>query len=186
MEKGKFGFNGSNIIRMSNGNKRMVKNLKIGDCVGCNKKETAIIKSIQKISVNKKCTNLVLFKDGLLIQPHHYISLYGLWIHPYNVHDIECFPCDDLYNIILDDIHTVYINNVVCITYGRVRIGALVALPICASMAACPVGITSRSQVGIPSEASNWPPSNRMFLQNRSAESISLKPKWINLNLICS
>ena len=93
---------------------KITKNDKIVDVKG----NIATVICIIKINCNGKCSMVNI--DGLLITPYHPIKLNNEWIFPKDIdNNITDYECDAIYNLILNDHHTIVINNCISCTLGH-------------------------------------------------------------------
>ena len=56
--------------------------------------------------------------EGLLITPYHPIKLNNKWVFPKDISNIET-NCNSVYNLVLDNNHTIVINNCISCTLGH-------------------------------------------------------------------
>lgn len=109
-------FYGNNYIEMDNNMIKLIKNLKKDDIVktlnGSSK-----VKCIVKIKCKDIKVNMVTI-NGLFITPWHPIFM-NKWIFPFNVGRSVSMKCWYLYNIVLEQNHTVIVNGNICVTLGH-------------------------------------------------------------------
>jgi len=65
--------------------------------------------------------------NGLLITPWHPVKVNGVWKFPIDLKPSQPTHIDYVYNLVLSQAHSVFINDVQCITLGHGIIGDEVA-----------------------------------------------------------
>jgi Mg-chelatase subunit ChlD len=127
-------FDGNGLVEMANGQKKKVKNLKKGDVVKSFKDTTATVVCVTEKEIANYFDVVKLGADKkkqLIITPYHPVRVNNRWQFPCNLGKLE--ECrDDLdvvYNLVLDQSHTVFINGVECVTLGHDFVGDVVAHP---------------------------------------------------------
>jgi len=113
-------FHENSKISMYNGTLKKCKDIKKGDIVlTSNKSLTYVICVIKMKCYNGKC-DMVKFGDVLKITPYHPIKNFeNMWSFPIDIGNICEYECEYIYNYILDKSHTVFINNIECVTLGH-------------------------------------------------------------------
>ena len=119
-------FSGDSKLLLSNGDYKLVKDLKKGDKIlsladpydiksGLKEsKIVCILKIVTNGSVNMCSTN-----NGLKITPWHPIITSGVWMFPGNVFETKQEKCDEIYSILLDDYFTFNLNGYWVIGIGH-------------------------------------------------------------------
>ena len=126
-------FTGDAVIRLSDGSKKLVKDLVKGDQVMTLKDPYSLnhgLSSANVVCILKTITTgnikLVTTPNGLKITPWHPIISHGIWCHPCNVAETKTEACNEIYTILLDKYHTFNLNGSWVIGIGHnYKIGIL-------------------------------------------------------------
>lgn len=78
-------------------------------------KKTAKVVCILKTFITGGNCEMVLMPDGLLVTPWHPVKIGNSWEFPAYLQNISRFSCDAVYSFLLDNHHTISINNLQCI-----------------------------------------------------------------------
>ena len=117
-------FIGTAQVRMADGSVKLVHDLQKGDKVislsdPYNPNSMLISASVVclvKTVIPNESPHLVVLDDGLLITPWHPVIYKGEWKFPNDIKTpVLCGPCPAVYTILLDQGHTIQIDNVWCI-----------------------------------------------------------------------
>tara|TARA_B110000858_G_C17675563_1_gene414037 strand:- start:544 stop:891 length:348 start_codon:yes stop_codon:yes gene_type:complete len=57
--------------------------------------------------------------DDLIITPYHPIKINNKWIFPKDINYPTEYKCNNVYNLVLDNNHTIVINNYISCTLGH-------------------------------------------------------------------
>jgi hypothetical protein len=107
-------FGGNGMVLMSDSSYIKVRDIKKGDKLYNGATVVCVIsKKVDKIM------KMVKFEDGLEITPYHPIQNNSEWVFPTIINIPQNTFIDCLYNFILDSIHTININGIVCCTLGH-------------------------------------------------------------------
>ena len=107
-------FGGNGMVLMHDSSYIKVRDIKKGDKIYNGATVVCVIsKKVDKIM------KMVKFEDGLEITPYHPIQSNGVWAFPTIINIPQDIFIDCLYNFILDSIHTININGIVCCTLGH-------------------------------------------------------------------
>ena len=119
-------FTGDSNMLLSNGEFKLVKDLKKGDKVWSLADPyniTSGLKEAQVVCILKMVTNgsvnLVTTNKGLKITPWHPIIKNGVWSFPGNVFETKKENCDELYTILLDNYFSFNLNGYWVIGIGH-------------------------------------------------------------------
>ena len=110
-------FGGNSLVKIPNGYKS-IKNLKKGDSVVNNEGKISYIECIVKYNCNKNML-MCVFDNNFTITPYHPIVNNNNWKFPINIIEPINIECDYIYNIILNDRKSIYINETICCTLGH-------------------------------------------------------------------
>lgn len=110
-------FYGQCSIQLADGSRKLVCNVQPGD-------RLAPFGATVRYVVKNQCTNgkakMVMLDQGLIISAWHPVRIDHQWIMPCNLvtGPIE-IETDEIYNFVLDQGHTVLVNDVECVTLGH-------------------------------------------------------------------
>lgn len=116
-------FDGNGLVDMANGQKKKVSNLKKNDVVKSYNGTTA---SVVCVTVKEVVNYFDIVKLGdkkrpLIITPYHPVRVNNEWKFPYTIAKSE--ECSEdlshVYNLVLNQSHTVFINGIECVTLGH-------------------------------------------------------------------
>eukprot|EP01022_Parablepharisma_sp_SALTPOND_P019556 TRINITY_DN335_c0_g1_i3.p1 TRINITY_DN335_c0_g1~~TRINITY_DN335_c0_g1_i3.p1 ORF type:complete len:694 (+),score=62.57 TRINITY_DN335_c0_g1_i3:160-2241(+) len=110
-------FDGSCSVTLIDGTHKLVKDLKKGDVVlsqnGTSAKVVCLVVFPMKQSM--KMVNL----NGLLITPKHPVMHHGVWTFPKEIAPTQNYYMENIYNIVLDQNHSLTINETEVVTLGH-------------------------------------------------------------------
>jgi Mg-chelatase subunit ChlD len=113
-------FHESSKIVMYNGTLKRCKEVKKGDKVLTSNKSFASVVCVIKIKCHNGKCDMIKFGEVLKITPYHPIKNFeNIWTFPIEIGNICEYECEYIYNYILDTSHTVFINNIECVTLGH-------------------------------------------------------------------
>ena len=110
-------FSGSSMVTLINGSTKMVKDLVKGDCVLSLNGASAKVVCLICFPMNRtmKMTEI----NGLLITPKHPILHDGVWKYPKDITAASDHYMDNIYNIVLDQTHSISLNGIEVVTLGH-------------------------------------------------------------------
>ncbi|CAF0759140.1 unnamed protein product [Rotaria sp. Silwood1] len=104
-------------VRLMNGTTKLVKDVKPGDQMAPH--GGMVIFVVKTMCQNQKA-KMVIVENDLIITAWHPIRHLGQWIMPCSlVSSPNEISCEAVYNFVLDQGHTVLVNNVECVTLGH-------------------------------------------------------------------
>jgi len=122
-------FEGNNLVEMANGQLKKVENIRKGDKVQTEFGMAQIICVLKTKCHNNEADLVEVFNKQsqtiLKVTPFHPILWKNTWIHPnslpisFSRRSIQ--PCEAVYSFLLDDVHTMIINNIVVISLAHDR-----------------------------------------------------------------
>lgn len=116
-------FHENSLVHMSDGSYKKCKYLVKGDEIltGNLFNSTAIVKCIIKTNCKNKQFKMSCLDSGLIITPYHpiYDDTTYKWVYPEKIEKPEIVECHAIYNIVLDSVHTILLNNTLCVTLGH-------------------------------------------------------------------
>ncbi|CAF0990373.1 unnamed protein product [Rotaria sordida] len=111
-------FHGSCTVKLFDGSIKFVKDLRRGDRLY---PHGGTINYILKTICNNRQAQMVLLDSGLIITPWHPIRLNGVtWVLPCSL--VSCptnIICEAVYSFALDQGHTIWVNDIECVTLGH-------------------------------------------------------------------
>lgn len=122
-------FPGENMVKMSDGKLKKVKNVIKGDKVQTEFGQATVVCVLKTKCSNNEADLVEVFTKNssafLTVTPYHPILWEGTWIHPNSlprsVSRRLILNCDAVYSFLLDKEHTMIINNVVVISMAHER-----------------------------------------------------------------
>ena len=122
-------FPGENMVKMSDGKLKKVKNVIMGDKVQTEFGEATVMCVLKTKCSNSEADLVEVFTKNssvfLTVTPYHPILWEGTWIHPNSlprsVSRRLILNCDAVYSFLLDKEHTMIINDVVVISLAHER-----------------------------------------------------------------
>lgn len=111
-------FAGVGSVEMSDGTFKHVKNIKKGDIVRT-RDGSAVVKCVVKTKVEEGHLDLININNNLFITPYHPIYIDGVWEFPINLKFPIDFETNYVYDFVLDHGHTVFIDDIECVTLGH-------------------------------------------------------------------
>eukprot|EP01129_Flabellula_baltica_P010632 TRINITY_DN450_c0_g3_i1.p1 TRINITY_DN450_c0_g3~~TRINITY_DN450_c0_g3_i1.p1 ORF type:complete len:751 (+),score=134.96 TRINITY_DN450_c0_g3_i1:233-2485(+) len=112
-------FDGSCVVKMADGSIKRVSELQKGDSVQTQNKKTAQLVCVVKTFCRDQKTELVSLEGGLLITPWHPIRVNGTWKFPANIKQPTIMDCPAVYSFLLNNGHTMFINDTECCTLAH-------------------------------------------------------------------
>ncbi len=109
-------FDGDSYITLSDDSKKLVKELKIGDCVKTAFGSNAIINYIVKTDIEDR---LLCNINNMWITPWHPVFVGGEWKYPKDITKPKENNCAVVYSLAISNGHAVFINDTVVVTMGH-------------------------------------------------------------------
>jgi len=110
-------FDGEGSVYMANNTTKLVKELKKDDEILTMNNKFAKIVCVIKQNINSIVD--VCYVNGMYITPYHPIYIYNRWFFPISHFKVEKKFIKTIYNIVLDNHHTILINFIPVITLGH-------------------------------------------------------------------
>lgn len=113
-------FHGYNIVKMYNGEEKLVSDISKGDKVITESGKIATVRCVLKTHCRDGTATLVRIPDtGLLVTQYHPIKHKNTWVHPCKIGRTMDLECKAVYSFLLDQEHTMIINNnvVICLAH---------------------------------------------------------------------
>eukprot|EP01125_Pyxidicula_operculata_P008023 TRINITY_DN2707_c0_g1_i1.p1 TRINITY_DN2707_c0_g1~~TRINITY_DN2707_c0_g1_i1.p1 ORF type:complete len:698 (-),score=116.16 TRINITY_DN2707_c0_g1_i1:47-1894(-) len=112
-------FDGSSIVTMSDGSKKLVKDIRKGDSVRTGQGSAQVVCVLKTYSKDSK-TWLVELPNGLRVTPWHPIKTdSSTWKFPAEIKSPELVDCEAVYSFVLDQNHIMIINDYECVSLGH-------------------------------------------------------------------
>lgn len=112
-------FSGDSLVLMSNGTKKYCSDIKKGDKIKTPLGFAKIICVIKTFCKDEK-EDLVIFDNGLKITPYHPIRVNNVWKFPCDISDVVYqVSCPFIFSFVLDSHHSMFINDMECVTLGH-------------------------------------------------------------------
>ncbi len=112
-------FDGKCLVRMADGSKKMVQDLKKGDQVHAPNNRAVTVVCVVRTHCPQGTAELVELEGGLLVTPYHPVRLGGKWHFPCDLAQVAERPCSAVYSFVLEDEHVMVIDGVECVTLGH-------------------------------------------------------------------
>ncbi len=109
-------FDGDSYITLSDGSKKLVKHIEIGDCVKSAVGGNAIIEYIVKTDIEDK---LLCNINNMWITPWHPVFVDNEWKYPKDITELKENKCKSIYSLAISNGHAVFINNTIVVTMGH-------------------------------------------------------------------
>jgi len=111
-------FDGNCLVKMADESHKRVKDIQKGDKI---KSEGAVftVVSVIEILSNSNYVPMVELEGGLLVTPKHPVKIGGEWFKPKELGEVQVRNCSAVYNFVLNDGHSMEVNNIVCATLGH-------------------------------------------------------------------
>ena len=105
------------LVKMKDESLKKICEIEKGDDLYYNKNKSSRVKCV----IHMKSSNYKLstLNGGLKITPWHPIFLNNKWVFPENITPSENTNINEVYNFILEDNHSIYVNGYECITLGH-------------------------------------------------------------------
>jgi hypothetical protein len=114
-------FHPNSLVKMADGSTVFIKDLKKGSLVktsDTDKNNTAKVLHVVRSTTNGTA-DFVTISGKLRITPWHPIKQDNNWVFPSNVAATNNYYCNEVYNLVLSNGHTVFVDDVECITLGH-------------------------------------------------------------------
>ncbi|CAF1316855.1 unnamed protein product [Rotaria magnacalcarata] len=110
-------FHGECKVRLMNGTSKLIKNVKPGDRMA---PHGGMVNYVVKTKCQNEKAKLVVIDNGLIITAWHPIRLHQQWIVPCSLVSASTeISCKEVYNFALDQGHTIFVNDIECVTLGH-------------------------------------------------------------------
>ena len=109
-------FHGDCSVSMQDGTAKKVRNLIKGDVVKSQDNKGAIIKCVVVTPI-KDTTGLVTLTGGVKLTPYHPVRINGEFHFPINLGPVEEVYCDAVFSFVLEELHIMRVDGVVCVTF---------------------------------------------------------------------
>ncbi|CAF0873977.1 unnamed protein product [Rotaria sordida] len=110
-------FYGECKVHLMNGTTKLIKDIKPGDRIA---PHGGMIRFVVKTICQNQKANMVIVENDLIITAWHPIRYAGEWIMPCSlVSSVNEISCEAIYNFVLDQGHTMLVNDVECVTLGH-------------------------------------------------------------------
>ncbi|CAF0945756.1 unnamed protein product [Rotaria sordida] len=104
-------------VRLMNGTTKLVKDVQPGDRMA---PHGGMVRFVVKTKCRNRKAKMVIVENDLIITAWHPIRLSSQWIMPCSlVSSVHEISCDAVYNFVLDQGHTVFVNDIECVTLGH-------------------------------------------------------------------
>jgi len=112
-------FDGNSLTKLADGSMKCVKDLRKGDLIMSMSGKVSKVVCLIEIPMNK-VMNMVNF-NGLLLTPKHPVFYNGEWTYPQSVFAPILQYVNSVYNLVLDENHTIQLNGTYCVTLGHMK-----------------------------------------------------------------
>ena len=112
-------FHGNCTVKMADKSIKLLCNIRTGDKIHTPYGTTSVKYITKQECLNRQCEMIFIPEGGLLVTPTHPIKYHNKWIHPKTVFNTQTIYTPFVYNLVLEDHHSCYINDVECITIGH-------------------------------------------------------------------
>lgn len=103
--------------------------IKKGDKVKNTDGGISIVECVIKYKCSSNKIQLCLFDNELMITPYHPILYFNRWTFPHQLSTPIEYNCDYVYNIVLNDRKSIYVNGTKCCTLGHGIDGDVIGHP---------------------------------------------------------
>lgn len=111
-------FEGNGIVKLKNGNFKLVKDLCKGDVIVNSDGDLATIICVIKTKMNNGFSDIVTI-GNFRVTPWHPVRINGSWKFPSSVNKSNNIKCDYVYNFVLDNHHIITIDDIDAVTLGH-------------------------------------------------------------------
>ena len=120
-------WHGKCVVKIPNGLKS-IEFIKKGDKIINSDGDTSIVECVirHKCPNNKKSLSNI---GGLFITQYHPVIINSEWVFPIDKGELKDMECDYVYNFILNDRKSIYVNNIICCTLGHGLEGPIIGHP---------------------------------------------------------
>ena len=112
-------FHGHCKIKMGDGSTKLLCNIRTGETVSTPYGNTSVKFITKQECINGVCEMVVFQKTGLIVTPTHPIKYNDKWVHPKMIYEPSVIKTGYIYNLVLYEHHSCYINDMECITIGH-------------------------------------------------------------------
>ena len=111
-------FHPSSQVLMAGNHFKSIYNIVKGDKILDSKGNITSVLCLIKINCKNNLCSMVNI-DDLIITPYHPIKINNKWIFPKDINYPTEYKCNNVYNLVLDNNHTIVINNYISCTLGH-------------------------------------------------------------------
>jgi len=110
-------FDGNGFVKLLNGQTKKIQELRKGDELQNGAKIVCIVRT----EINEPTQYKVVNLNGIFLTPYHPVktSFGKQWKYPIDLGKVENYNQNYVFNLVLDSIHSVSINDLECITLGH-------------------------------------------------------------------
>lgn len=112
-------FHSDNTVHMSDNSFKKCDEIVKGDIIKCNSRKSSMVLCVIKMKCENNICDMVELRDGLKITPYHPVIYDNDWVFPNNIQKAKPVECEYMYNYILDNEHTIRINDMTCVSLGH-------------------------------------------------------------------
>ncbi|CAF1014129.1 unnamed protein product [Rotaria sordida] len=110
-------FYGGCTVRLMNGTTKLIKHVQPGDRIA---PHGGMVNYVVKTKCQNKKAKMVVLDNGLIITAWHPIRVNQQWIMPCSLVSAPTeISCEEVYNFALDQGHTMFVNDIECVTLGH-------------------------------------------------------------------
>ncbi|CAF2458351.1 unnamed protein product [Rotaria sp. Silwood2] len=110
-------FYGECTVRLMNGTTKLIKNVLPGDRIA---PHGGVVNYVIKTKCQTNKAKMVVLDNGLIITAWHPIRVNNQWIMPCSLVSAPTeISCEEVYNFALDQGHTMFVNDIECVTLGH-------------------------------------------------------------------
>jgi len=112
-------FHGNCTVKMADDSLKLLCKIQTGDKILTPFGTTSVKYITKQECLNRQCEMVLIPYNGLLVTPTHPIKYNNKWVHPKTLYDTQIIYTPFIYNLVLEDHHSCYINDIECITIGH-------------------------------------------------------------------
>ena len=106
------------LVRMADGSNKQVRDIQKGDKIKSEGAVLIVVSVVEIISIDN-LVPMVELEGGLLVTPKHPVKINGEWFKPEELGEVRLRKCSAVYNFVLNDGHSIEVNNIICTTLGH-------------------------------------------------------------------
>lgn len=112
-------FSGDSLVSMADGTRKPCNEIKKGHMVRTGNGNIAKILCVVKTLCLHEKADLVCLDGGIKITPYHPVRINGKWKFPIDIAAPREMDCDSVFSYVLDNHHSMVINDTECVTLGH-------------------------------------------------------------------